>query len=1285
MLFQIDIRRDDVEHRLDTLTGVNVVNNGTSIIVSFKFDVMRLHATGPEVLAIKKLLKNTLTAEQNSENVDASDGPHFDARMELALAGYQAANAQGIKDILTNKEGRSDVEAAFESEFKTVGTATLAHMYGWINNNTGGFYAYEDSELYKACANVVDQAIAMSEEQARNLDSAVDALFEDETTTTSTPAQPSTEAPPPPPAANSPSLEDPNSSEDLFDFVRDLDRRSPGLNPRPQQVDGRVIEMAIRTRYSKVQGTVPPELRTAEQLQSFFSSIEYRSLESEALQRVFAYFNKSPTFTLRNDALPAPGTAQMDFSFTEGQMVSAFPFLANLDPGRDVTYNIIDTDSPQYFPNVEREQTGTGHRNGGNNLISYRKLASTEDVYLIIFDINKAKLEAITTAPGQGREFNIDEAYREVKETYNDVKEITDKIGLTGDRKFLQGINKDIDRMADRYEKRWNDAKSEFQRKSTKDQLSTIHNTLDKKFGINNAIRRQTLANRYETSRKAASAAWKSRITSLPSPGESTTRDYDLSGLNNRVRALSEKMSEYHLEYVQLSAGGRDLRFDPPVNLESEGQRLITLSETIEGLISSRGKNPKKNHLRITFKGTSDGKGVSITKLVIVKKKKVDDVVTDVPGSEFVLVGPNINQQYSPLKASPYTDRIAVGYLFGLNNSYGELFGENAVGRVFSSPPGANVGGPVSEFLKKCKEVTNLGAMIFIAKYRFPVASVVTSNKLNKYRKNKKPDWDIDTNIPGRLRTFKQKAEKSAKDTKNKVKNGDFFSIRKGKVFRIQDEFPLGELCNLEDLYNEFINKFKLQALICDMVACIPDLPPFPTNLKLDIPELPDLPTFDPMAIIVPVIEAALMDLYKQFLCALVNAILDIVREPTCDDLYDLAAKGLVNLIDLIKEATSKRNLDEKLTMVDTLRNSGIPPEAFASEDGLGQTPNTISSLFNDISDMLTVTQLCSLLQGRPSQNTLDIIEIVIAEKHPQLASYFYGTEDIKTVFTQLGSLIDPEVCSQIIEAAEANQTVEICDDDSSAEKLKKALEERGTAKEEIQRAIDFAKEEAMKRNVALKALLSDNPLEKLLENANIPASPANEIPNFLKDMINNRIGALAESVRTSLHLDSRSFVDGLYDQLSVPLKQGDPRYNSFLAYKYYRAVALLAKIANDELLGIDDATGQLDVLNVWTAREYLFADNTIFENNEDLSRSPREDRELENFLFPDPPPEGSDPVYYRVGDVDLDGENLKGFLFKPSESIDIANTKRKAGRPFAPPILTGILVANPAEKNHTE
>ncbi len=109
-------------------------------------------------------------------------------------------------------------------------------------------------------------------------------------------------------------------------------------------------------------------------------------------------------------------------------------------------------------------------------------------------------------------------------------------------------------------------------------------------------------------------------------------------------------------------------------------------------------------------------------------------------------------------------------------------------------------------------------------------------------------------------------------------------------MFRIQDEFPLGELCNLPDLYNQMINKFKFQAILCDLISCIPDIPPIPTDIDLEIPDLPDLPTFDPMKVIVPIIEAALKEMLTQFLCTLINAILDIVRDPTCEDLFDLAA-----------------------------------------------------------------------------------------------------------------------------------------------------------------------------------------------------------------------------------------------------------------------------------------------------------------------------------------------------------------------------------------------------------
>ncbi len=107
-------------------------------------------------------------------------------------------------------------------------------------------------------------------------------------------------------------------------------------------------------------------------------------------------------------------------------------------------------------------------------------------------------------------------------------------------------------------------------------------------------------------------------------------------------------------------------------------------------------------------------------------------------------------------------------------------------------------------------------------------------------------------------------------------------------------------------------------------------------------------------------------------------------------------------MLDLVKDAAENRGLEEKMVVIDALRNSGIPPEVFAPEPGSTTTANTVSGLFEEVSSICTSGELCSLLEGTPSVSLLNTIEIIIAEDHPELMKYFSIKKRSKKSFFSL-------------------------------------------------------------------------------------------------------------------------------------------------------------------------------------------------------------------------------------------------------------------------------------------
>tara|TARA_Y100000592_G_C5482395_1_gene326487 strand:- start:14912 stop:24874 length:9963 start_codon:yes stop_codon:yes gene_type:complete len=1251
----------------------------------FEFKKAEEGTGGNTILAVKKLLFSVL-GDENPTGVDSSDGALFDQKMKVALQKYQQKFQIPIKEYFSGVRGipDSDLDEAMEQEFGVLGQATLMVMHGfWFSAGevilTPTGYSNQNltlsrSELYNACTSVVQQGLALEE------------------LTFSEPADVGPDIAMPP--------------MDIERAVQEFAIEDPKLNPKPV-VRGNKVHIAIRTNY-KLDNN-PPDLSDQNNRESFFAiGGPCDMLELVALKQVFRYFNKQMFFILRNDS---PGEAiQIDVTGTQGDMVRAFPFLSTRSPGQDINMHVANPTNEFYLPLFER--TVAGITPISRAALPRTKLGVLNDdtllfiefegffppvqrhknaVYGAKFAINKTKLDAIITPATRGREFNIAEAYEKSKQAYELGKDVFDKVDyvFSNPKEFVYGLGDEYLKTKRKYEARINDAIDDFKRKETRDQIGYATKKLDEKLDITGALREQTFRNRLRRSQEKTAALAATR------PSADKTVEYDLIGLKNRVDVIFGKMNKYQKELENLSEKGLHGGFRPPINLSVEAERLKSLYETIVAYIEDRGFR-NRGTLRVRFAPIAGTGGIAIIKMhynsnELSDLKKIrqelgpedntaateentdltnltDEERTRRQKLQFAEVVSTATSPGGPLSRNPYTDATAVGYFSFINQIYDEVKGRGAFDNIemFDQPDASSS----MSFLEKCKNATQLGALIFVAKFRYPMSN---------FKSNLDPqagtDFDIDSNVEEVIKDARQKIEEYRSDLTNKKKD-DFIRLRKGKVFRIEDEFPLGEMCNLPDLYDELINKFNFSALMCDLVACIPDIPPIPTDFDINLPKLPKLPTFDPMAVIIPIIEAFLIDLVTQFLCSLINSILDILRDPSCEDLFRLALNGAVDIIDLIKEATRDRNLEGKMVIVEALRNSGIPPEVFASETGSPGQPNTVSSLFSDISEILTVSQLCALLEGNPSQQTLDGIEIVMSENHPGLVRYFYDASSIKSLFAELGKLVDPEICRRITAIAESSMAPSRCPEDT-IDQLKKDLEQNGTAKAEVERAIEAVREQAINRSEAFKALFTGSPINKLVQN-NPPPTPANIMPDFFKSSINTSMTAISEQVRVSLRVDSENFIEGLYDQVSTPLDQTDPEFNSFFAYKFYRAMAILDKIDKEDLLNPEPPEAQRAGINIeksWMLREYLYSDSSIFELADPA------DQDNSNFLqFPFPTPFNEQPTKYRVvTSVDSDtGESV--LSFKIRGDIDIANLNRgqdnaKEGRPFAPVLMTGLMV----------
>ena len=343
----------------------------------------------------------------------------------------------------------------------------------------------------------------------------------------------------------------------------------------------------------------------------------------------------------------------------------------------------------------------------------------------------------------------------------------------------------------------------------------------------------------------------------------------------------------------------------------------------------------------------------------------------------------------------------------------------------------------------------------------------------------------------------------------------DIIRLEQSKTYPIVPEIPTVELCSLESLFDEFLDKFDLKTLFCNYAACIPDLPwppSFSWDLDFTIPEIPRLPSFDPMAIIIPRLELAILDLILGFLCGLVRGILDLIRFPDCEDIANFGKAAWDELWDNSR-GPSKRLLvmQDAAKVMDDL---DIPSAAFPD----------VSSLFDQLANILTPAELCSLLDGTADAETLTIVLELVQTSFPDLERHFRNEADISMFFMLLGKFVDPELCNRISNTSNIIIGDIFCPDRPMTT-LRRRMQENRATSEEIAKAMT----DATKRREAFKELFAKDPMADLVPN------PGNGIPGPYDNEVSRELAKMSAEttmnvVEMSIKNDMISFIPSLFD-----------------------------------------------------------------------------------------------------------------------------------------------------------
>ena len=251
-------------------------------------------------------------------------------------------------------------------------------------------------------------------------------------------------------------------------------------------------------------------------------------------------------------------------------------------------------------------------------------------------------------------------------------------------------------------------------------------------------------------------------------------------------------------------------------------------------------------------------------------------------------------------------------------------------------------------------------------------------------------------------------------------------------------------------MWKQFLNKWNMSFILCDFLKCVPSLGPWNFDFDWKLPTLPKIPSFDPLQFVIPQIKIVIMDLILSFLCAILKMILDAIRYPDCVDLLKFGALTLSDLNKSGKDnpfasASQKASLFEKTA--DTIKNMGIPTSALSSE-----SEDSVGVLLDSVSLVLTPYELCSLLEGRASDEVLQVVLNVVQATSSTLRVHLSTTNEIRMFFETLGQVVDPFLCQKIKQLENVSIATELCpeSDSTDSDNVRKLLQSVGASPEEI-------------------------------------------------------------------------------------------------------------------------------------------------------------------------------------------------------------------------------------------
>ena len=397
---------------------------------------------------------------------------------------------------------------------------------------------------------------------------------------------------------------------------------------------------------------------------------------------------------------------------------------------------------------------------------------------------------------------------------------------------------------------------------------------------------------------------------------------------------------------------------------------------------------------------------------------------------------------------------------------------------------------------------------------------------------------------------------------KGLLKNQDFGLDAKFGTDEMLNVF--GDQClSLKDFFRQFADKHFLTGLLCDYLRCI-KLPNFQFSLPNFVrPSLPDLSIFGWYISLVNSLIENWSVILIRFLCAFAKALMDILSVPFCNE----------QLRDQLYGSGAHSSPTIKKALIDGLTDLSIRPENVEKS----------KQLIDEMALFLTGEELCRVLQGgaidAPTMNMI----LRLAEK---LGIEEVDTESTLREFFETISIFLPEgFCENLNQSTRIMGTEDCSETTGLLDQIRRRMLANDATDEEIDHAVDMAQKNLLDQATALGILGKEGLngiIPTTLEFGN-PDALVSALPPVLSEQINRSAKGLFEYAKMGYVSSLSSFGPSLFLQSNRLPKPSDPEFNeesSIIVQTILENLKLYAVMGNQRAATEERLTEQLHILH---------------------------------------------------------------------------------------------------------